>query len=101
LTQEFFGRLLKHNWIAHADRHKGRFRSCLLMAMKRFLAKEWDQVKTLKRGGEVRLVPLQFRSRRRTGRPLAPPKAARMVAGGASGEGNETLTCLSLSVSRN
>ncbi|MHB1037845.1 MAG: RNA polymerase sigma factor [Pirellulales bacterium] len=60
LTQEFFARLLEHNWIAHADRHKGRFRSFLLMAMKRFLAKEWDKVKTLKRGGQVRLVPLQW-----------------------------------------
>ena len=60
LTQEFFARLLEHNWIAHADRHKGRFRSFLLMAMKRFLAKEWDKAKTLKRGGQVRLVPLQL-----------------------------------------
>ena len=60
LTQEFFARLLEHNWIAHADRHKGRFRSFLLMAMKRFLAKEWDKVKTIKRGGQVRLVPLQL-----------------------------------------
>ena len=60
LTQEFFARLLEHNWIAHADRHKGRFRSFLLMAMKRFLAKEWAKVKTLKRGGHVRRVPLQL-----------------------------------------
>jgi RNA polymerase sigma-70 factor (ECF subfamily) len=58
LTQEFFARLLQHNWIAHADRHKGRFRSFLLMAMKRFLAKEWNKAKTLKRGGQVRFVPL-------------------------------------------
>jgi RNA polymerase sigma factor (sigma-70 family) len=60
LTQEFFARLLEHNWIAHADRHKGRFRSFLLMAMKRFLANEWDKAKTLKRGGQVRFVPLQL-----------------------------------------
>jgi RNA polymerase sigma-70 factor (ECF subfamily) len=52
--------LLEHNWIAHADRHKGRFRSFLLMAMKRFLANEWDKAKTLKRGGQVRLVPLEL-----------------------------------------
>ena len=49
LTQEFFARLLEHNWVADADRHKGRFRSFLLMAMKRFLAKEWEKGKTLKR----------------------------------------------------
>jgi DNA-directed RNA polymerase specialized sigma24 family protein len=60
LTQGFFERLLEHNWIARADRHKGRFRSFLLMAMKRFLAGEWDKAKTIKRGGQVRLVPLQL-----------------------------------------
>lgn len=60
LTQEFFARLLEHHWIAHADRHKGKFRSFLLMAMKRFLAKEWDRAKRLKRGGGVRLVPFQL-----------------------------------------
>jgi RNA polymerase sigma-70 factor (ECF subfamily) len=48
----------QHRWVARADRHKGRFRSFLLMAMKRFLANEWDKVKTLKRGGRAQLVPL-------------------------------------------
>ena len=60
LTQEFFARLLEHNWVAQVDRERGRFRSFLLMAMKRFLAKEWDKSKTIKRGGQVPLVPLQF-----------------------------------------
>lgn len=60
LAQEFFARLLEHNWIAYADRHKGRFRSFLLMAMKRFLANEWKKAKALKRGGKARLVPLQL-----------------------------------------
>ncbi len=60
LTQEFFARLLAHNWVARADRHKGRFRSFLLMAMSRFLANEWDKVCTQKRGGRVQLVPLDL-----------------------------------------
>ena len=30
------------------------------MAMKRFLANEWDKARTLKRGGHIRLVPFQF-----------------------------------------
>lgn len=60
LTQEFFARLIEHNWIARADRRKGRFRSFLLMAMKRFLAKEWAKVKTLKRGGRAQILPLHF-----------------------------------------
>lgn len=61
-TQEFFAQLLEHNWIARADRHKGRFRSFLLVAMKRFLANEWDKAKTLKRGGDVRFIPIQMDS---------------------------------------
>ena len=60
LTQEFFARLLEHHWVGKADRSKGRFRSFLLMAMKRFLAKEWAKAKAVKRGGQVRLVPLQL-----------------------------------------
>lgn len=60
LTQEFFAQLIEHNWIARVHRCKGRFRSFLLMAMKRFLANEWDKGKTLKRGGQYRFVPLQF-----------------------------------------
>lgn len=60
LTQEFFARLLEHNWLAHADRDKGRFRSFLLMAIKRFLAKEWAKARTLKRGGQARIVPLEL-----------------------------------------
>lgn len=59
-TQEFFARLLEHNWIARADRDRGRFRSFLLTAMKRFLANEWAKVKTPKRGGGACLVPLQL-----------------------------------------
>ena len=59
-TQEFFARLLEHHWLARADRDRGRFRSFLLTAMKRFLANEWAKAKTLKRGGGVRLVPLQL-----------------------------------------
>jgi hypothetical protein len=49
LTQGFFARLLERNWIARAERYKGRFRPFLLMAMKRFLANEWDKAKSLKR----------------------------------------------------
>jgi RNA polymerase sigma factor (sigma-70 family) len=58
LTQEFFARLLEGNWIAKADRDKGRFRSFLLMVMGRFLANEWNKAETLKRGGHVQLLSL-------------------------------------------
>ena len=51
LTQEFFARLLEGNWVAKADRQRGRFRSFLLSAMKHFMANEWNKARTQKRGG--------------------------------------------------
>jgi len=51
LTQEFFARLLQHNWVARADARKGRFRTFLLTALNRFLAGEWDKARAQKRGG--------------------------------------------------
>jgi RNA polymerase sigma-70 factor (ECF subfamily) len=51
LTQEFFARLLAHNWVGDADRAKGRFRTFLLTALNRFLANEWGRQHAAKRGG--------------------------------------------------
>src|ERR1019366_9383465 len=56
-TQEFFARLLEKNWIAHADQSRGRFRSFLLLVLKRFLAGEWHRANAQKRGGVRRCVP--------------------------------------------
>ncbi len=53
LTQEFFARLLEKKWLASADPEKGRFRTFLLVALKRFLANEWDRAHREKRGGQV------------------------------------------------
>jgi RNA polymerase sigma-70 factor (ECF subfamily) len=58
LTQEFFARFLAKNYVAQADREKGRFRSFLLASMKHFLANEWDRANTLKRGGACAFIPL-------------------------------------------
>jgi len=58
LTQEFFARLLEKHWLANADREKGRFRSFLLIAFKRFLANEWDRARAQKRGGQAAHLPL-------------------------------------------
>jgi RNA polymerase sigma factor (sigma-70 family) len=58
LTQEFFLRLLQHNFLAQVDPHKGKFRSFLLAAMNHFLANEWERARTQKRGGQVTFVPL-------------------------------------------
>ena len=51
LTQEFFARLLEKNFLAGAQREKGRFRSFLLASVKHFLANEWDKATAQKRGG--------------------------------------------------
>src|SRR5688500_18336950 len=51
LTQAFFARLLAKNYVAQADRVRGRFRTYLLAALTHFLADEWDKSKRLKRGG--------------------------------------------------
>jgi len=58
LTQEFFARLLEDNWLARADRERGRFRTFLLTAMKHFMANEWHRANTLKRGGRVPVFSL-------------------------------------------
>ncbi len=59
LTQEFFARLLDKHFLASADREKGRFRTFLLMAVKRFLANEYDAAQARKRGGGQRIVPFE------------------------------------------
>jgi RNA polymerase sigma factor (sigma-70 family) len=51
LTQEFFARLLEKDYLKAAERDKGRFRTFLLVVLKRFLANEWDRARALKRGG--------------------------------------------------
>ena len=51
LTQEFFARLLAKDYLAAAAQEKGRFRTFLRVALKRFLANEWDRARRLKRGG--------------------------------------------------
>jgi RNA polymerase sigma-70 factor (ECF subfamily) len=58
LTQEFFARLLEKNWIGTADQSKGRFRTFLLVVLKRFLANEWDRQHAQKRGGFQPLVSI-------------------------------------------
>src|SRR6476646_7200057 len=40
LVQEFFSRLLEKNYLRTADPSKGRFRSFLLVLLKRFMANE-------------------------------------------------------------
>jgi RNA polymerase sigma-70 factor (ECF subfamily) len=58
LTQEFFARLLEKNYLRVVEPQKGRFRTFLRFALKRFLAKEWDRIGAAKRGSGRR--PIAF-----------------------------------------
>jgi RNA polymerase sigma-70 factor (ECF subfamily) len=51
LTQGFFARLLAKDYLKLADSEKGKFRSFLLVSLKRYLAGEWDREHAQKRGG--------------------------------------------------
>ncbi len=62
LTQEFFVRFLEKNYAAQADAARGRFRAFLLTSFKHFLANEWDRARAKKRGGEERVLSLDFDS---------------------------------------
>jgi len=58
LTQEFFARLLAKEYLQAADPDKGRFRTFLRVALRHFLANEWDRARRLKRGGGHTPLPL-------------------------------------------
>lgn len=51
LTQEFFRLLLEKHWLDAANQERGRLRSFLLAAMKRFMMNEWRRAGAQKRGG--------------------------------------------------
>jgi RNA polymerase sigma-70 factor (ECF subfamily) len=71
LTQEFFARLLEKQWLAAADQEKGRFRTFLLVMVKRFLADQHDRATARKRGGGARLLSLEELAREEE-RPFEP-----------------------------
>jgi len=58
LTQEFFYRLLRKDYLSEVNPRRGKFRSFLLGAMNHFLANEWDRARRLKRGGHISFVSL-------------------------------------------
>jgi RNA polymerase sigma factor (sigma-70 family) len=50
-TQDFFATILKNNWLQHADRNRGRFRSLLLRSLQNFLINAAARANARKRGG--------------------------------------------------
>src|ERR1051325_1065419 len=51
LTQGFFAHFLEKRYFKLADQEKGKFRSFLLTAFKRYLVNEFERSNTVKRGG--------------------------------------------------
>lgn len=56
LTQDFFAMMLRTNWLRHADRTRGRFRSLLLKSLQNFLLDANQKNGARKRGGGLEFV---------------------------------------------
>jgi RNA polymerase sigma-70 factor (ECF subfamily) len=56
LTQDFFVVILRNNWLHHADRNRGRFRSLLLRSLQNFLINAAEKTHAHKRGGGVECI---------------------------------------------
>lgn len=63
LIQGFFAQCIAKDYLRAADQEKGRFRSFLLIALKRFLTNEWDRARTRKRGGDRQIISLDAEDR--------------------------------------
>jgi RNA polymerase sigma-70 factor (ECF subfamily) len=62
LTQEFFCRILKRDWLANVLPERGKFRSFLLTCLKNFLSNERERAGAQRRGGGRRPIPLDGES---------------------------------------
>ena len=60
LTQGFFAHVLDKDSLKGLTPEKGKFRTFLLMVVKRFLSHEWRRANRLKRGGGYFVVPLKL-----------------------------------------
>ena len=56
LTQDFFLNILERNWLEHADRNRGRFRTLLLTSLQNFLVNAVEKARTRKRGGDLEFI---------------------------------------------
>jgi len=59
-TQGFFAGILEKKDLRKADPKYGKFRSFLLASLKNFLADEWDRAHAQKRGGDKKVLSLDF-----------------------------------------
>jgi len=58
LTQGFFARLLEKDYLKGLQPDRGKFRTFILVALKRYLANEWDRANRQKRGGGMQVISL-------------------------------------------
>jgi RNA polymerase sigma factor (sigma-70 family) len=59
-VQGFFLQLLEHDFLPRLDPARGRFRSYLLTALDHYLASQHERESARKRGGGVRMVPIDL-----------------------------------------
>ncbi len=59
LVQGFFAHMLEQNTLSRADQKKGRLRTFLLGSLQNFLCNEYDRTRTLKRGGDRKIVSIE------------------------------------------
>jgi RNA polymerase sigma factor (sigma-70 family) len=59
-TQAFFAQMLEKHYLRKVEPAPGKFRSFLLVAMKHFLANEYDRARAQKRGGDRTILSLDF-----------------------------------------
>lgn len=57
-TQGFFASLISHGSFQSVDRERGRMRSFLLGGMKNFLARQWRDRNTMKRGRDFKILSI-------------------------------------------
>jgi len=62
LTQAFFARFLEKNYLHGLSAERGKFRAFLLASLKNFLANERDKAHTLKRGGGILPLSLDWQT---------------------------------------
>jgi RNA polymerase sigma factor (sigma-70 family) len=66
LTQGFFARMLERQDFRAADPARGRFRSFLLASLQHFVINEHERATSVKRGGRLRRLSLDFEEVERT-----------------------------------
>lgn len=79
-TQEFFSQLIEKSFLETADPERGRFRTFLLTIFQRFLAKEFNRQQTVRRGGRIGHLSLDFKGgEERYADSLAGPQTAEAI----------------------